>query len=159
MTAPSLIVQTHTQYVCWHMHEWSCFVHEMFVFMQKSLFVVHILFQGDFKKTKQNLYSATFSLLAVFFWSHAEQGPSVHHRKCGGEWPRLDARLPQGRAHWPRLSPTPWPCSGLLRNALKTKNTCRALAKAPHIRTHAATFPIIHRNMHKIANTQMQILT
>lgn len=59
--------------------------------------------------------------VAVFFWSHAEQGSSVHHRKCGGEWPRPDARLPQSCACWPRLPPTPRPCSGLLWTALKTK--------------------------------------
>lgn len=64
---------------------------------------------------------------AVFFWSHAEQGPSVHHRKCGGEWPRPDAGLPQSRACWPRLLSTSWPCCGLHRTALKTKNTRRAL--------------------------------
>lgn len=59
--------------------------------------------------------------IAVVFWSHAEQGSSVHHRKCGGEWPRPDARLPQSCACWPHLPPTPRPCSGLLWTALKTK--------------------------------------
>lgn len=59
--------------------------------------------------------------IVVVFWSHAEQGPSVHHRKCGGEWARPNARLPQSRACWPHISPTPRPRSGLLWTALKTK--------------------------------------
>lgn len=110
------------------------------------------------------LFSPSSPLIAVFFWSHAEQGPSVHHRKCGGEWPRPDARLPQSRACWPRLPPTPRPCSGLLRTALKTKNTCRALTTHKHTdfdNTHTCNHSHLcaHINMHIITDTQIQILT
>lgn len=37
---------------------------------------------------------------ADLFWSHKKQGQIVHHRECGRERPRPDARLPEGRARW-----------------------------------------------------------
>lgn len=118
-----------------HMHSRAC------AWMQAVAFIVYFhIYECFHTKSPLCLPSLTlrivalFSLLssispcvAVVFWSHAQQGPTVHHRKCGGEWACPDARLPQSRARWPRLPSTPRPCSGLLWTALKTKNTCCAL--------------------------------
>lgn len=106
--------------------------------------------------------------VAVFFWSHAEQGSSVHHRKCGGEWPRPDARLPQSCACWPRLPPTPRPCSGLLWTALKTKKhlpclnntqTYQDFDKDPntHLHTKRSIYICSHTRTYMIIATEAQI--
>lgn len=118
--------------------------------MKPVAFVAQFLMSTTFLNNISTLLSPLPALptisphTVVIFWSHAEQGPSFHHRKCGGEWSRPHARLPQSRACWPRLHPTPRACSGLLRTALKTKNTCRALTTHKHtdfdMETHTLTY-------------------